>query len=312
VKYTSIERSSAQSLAVRENTRGFRASCEQPDAVSVQERRLAIAGMMEEGYSQHVRRDGDVFGSVDMNGVPAEVVGIAGATPDCNLLFIHGGAYCLGSPQTARTLSVPLARDANARVFVPDYRLAPEHRFPAAADDVLAAYKYLVEAEKADPARLFIGGDSCGVNLALGAVLRARQAGLPAPRGIVAFSPWLDLTSSLPSFRTNAQRDEFVHPNIVDTWVAQYMGQESWAHPLASPLGADLGGMPACFIACGSTEMWHDDAAVLANRLDKLGTGVELEVWKDMPHVWPIFAGQLPEADEALANAARFMRRCLR
>ncbi|WP_198083676.1 alpha/beta hydrolase [Variovorax sp. E3] len=312
MKYTSIERSSPQSQAVRENTRGFRASCERPDAVSVQDRRQAIAGMMREGYSQHVRRESDVFGSVDMDGVSAEVVSISGTKPDCNLLFLHGGAYFLGNPQTARTLTVPLARLANAKVFVPDYRLAPEHKFPAAADDAWAAYRYLIEVEGVDPASLFVGGDSCGVNLAFGALLRARQAGLPTPRGVVAFSPWLDLTSSLPSFRTNAQLDEFVHVNIVDTWVAQYMGEQSWGHPLASPLGADLRGMPACFIACGSTEMWHDDAAVLAHRLDKLGVDVELEVWKDLPHVWPIFAGQLPEADEALSNAAQFMRRCLR
>jgi len=312
VKYTSIERSSVQSQGVRANARGFRTSCERADAVSVQERRLAIAGMMEEGYSQYLRSESDLFCSLDMGGVPAEVVSIAGTNPDCNLLFLHGGAYFLGSPQTARTLTVPLARHANARVFVPDYRLAPEHRFPAAADDALAAYRHLIVGEGFDPRSLFIGGDSCGVNLAIGALLRAREAGLPLPRGIVGFSPWLDLTSSLPSFRTNAHADEFVHVDIVDTWVAQYMGEESWAHPLASPLGADLRGMPAAFIACGSTEIWRDDAAILAHKLDKLGVDVELEVWKDMPHVWPIFAGQLPEADEALSNAAQFMRRCLR
>lgn len=311
MKHTNIERSSPQSQAVRENTRGFRASCERPDAVPLEDRRLAIVGMMEDGYAQYVRREGDVFTSDDMGGVAAEVVSIAGATSDCKLLFLHGGAYFLGNPQTARPITVSLARLANAKVFAPDYRLAPEHRFPAAVDDSFAAYKYLLEVEGADPGTLFLGGDSCGANLAYGALLKARAAGLPMPRGVICFSPWLDLTSSLPSFRANAQLDEFVHVNIVDSWVAQYMGKESWAHPLASALGADLTGMPASFIACGSTEVWHDDATVLAHRLDKLGVDVELEVWKDMPHVWPIFAGQLPEADEVLRHAAQFMRRHL-
>lgn len=311
MKYSSIERSSPQSQAVREGTRGFRASCERPDAVPLQDRRLAIVGMMEDGYMNHVRREGDRFASTDLGGVATEVVSMAEATSDCNLLFLHGGSYFLGSPQTARPISVSLARDANAKVFVPDYRLAPEHKFPAAVDDSFSAYRHLVEVEDVDPDGLFLGGDSCGANLAYGVLLKAREAGLPMPRGTVCFSPWLDLTSSLPSFRKNAQLDEFVHVNIVDSWVAQYMGDASWAHPLASPLGADLKGMPACFIACGSTEVWHDDSLVLANKLDKLGVDVEIEVWKDMPHVWPIFAGQMPEADEVLGSAARFMRRHL-
>lgn len=311
MKFSNIEQSSPQSQVVRENTRGFRASCEHPDVVSLQDRRQAIIGMMEDGYMNHLRRDGDRFASADMGGVAAEVVSIAGAAPDCNTLFLHGGSYFLGNPQTARPITISLARGANAKVFVPDYRLAPEHKFPAAVDDSFAAYRHLLEVEGVDPGSLFLGGDSCGANLAYGVLLKARVAGLPMPRGMVCFSPWLDLTSSLPSFRANAQLDEFVHVNIVDSWVGQYMGEESWAHQLASPLGADLSGMPACFIACGSTEVWHDDSLVLAHRLDKLGVDVELEVWKDMPHVWPIFAGQLPEADAVLGSAARFMRRQL-
>jgi monoterpene epsilon-lactone hydrolase len=311
VKYSKIERSSPQSQAVREQTRGFRASCERPDEVPLQERRLAIIGMMDDGYRNHVRHDSDVFTSADLGGVAAEIVSVSRASHACNLLFLHGGAYFLGNPQTARPITVSLARLASAKVFVPDYRLAPEHRFPAAVDDAFAAYRHLVDVEGVDPGTLFVGGDSCGANLAYGALLRARAAGLPMPRGMVSFSPWLDLTSSLPSFRANAQLDEFVHVNIVDSWVAQYMGEESWAHPLASPLGADLKGMPPSFIACGSTELWHDDATVLAHRLDKLGADVELEVWKDMPHVWPIFAGQLPEADAVLGSAAQFMKRHL-
>ena len=311
MKYSIIERCSPQSAGVREGARGFRATCERFDAVPLEGRRAGIIGMMDYGYSNHVKRDDDMLTSVKMGGVPAEVVTVAGTKPDCDLLFLHGGAFFLGSPQTARTISVPMARLANAKVHVPDYRLAPEHKFPAAVNDCFAAYKHLIEVEQVDPTRLFVGGDSCGANLAYGAIFMARAAGLPMPRGVVNFSPWLDLTSSLPSFRSNAQVDEFVHVNIIDPWVAQYMGTESWAHPLTSPLGADLKGMPAAFIACGSTEVWRDDASVLAHKLDKLGVDVEFEIWNDMPHVWPVFAGQLPEADEVLQNAAQFMRRRL-
>ena len=308
MKYSSIERGSPQSAGVREGARGFRASCESFDAVPLEGRRAGILGMIDYGYNNHIKRDDDLFTQVNMGGVPAEVVTVAGTAPDCSLLFFHGGSFFLGSPATARTISVPLARLANVKVYVPDYRLAPEHTFPAGVNDCFAAYKHLIEVEKVDPARLFVGGDSCGANLAYGALLLARAAGLPMPCGTVNFSPWMDLTSSLPSFRSNAALDEFVHINIVDPWVAQYMSAESWANPLASPLGADLKGTPAAFIACGSTEVWRDDASVLAHKLDKLGVDVEFEVWKDMPHVWPIFAGQLPEADEVLQNAANFMR----
>ena len=308
MKHSYIKSWSTQAAQVREGARGFKAGCENPDLWSLADTRKTIEGMMSQGYAA-MKHDDDVFASVDMAGIAAEMVSIARAKPSCTLLYIHGGSFCLGNPATARTISVPLARQANATVYVPGYRLAPEHPFPAGIDDCFTAYRFLIETAKVEPTTLFIGGDSCGANLAYATLLRARAAGLPMPQGVISFSPWMDLTSALPSFRTNARLDDFVNVNIVDKWVSQYMGASSWANQLGSPLGADLEGTPSAFIACGSTEVWHDDADVLARKLDKLGIDVEFEVWMEMPHVWPIFAGGLPEADAVLDHAAKFMLR---
>lgn len=306
MKYEEVVRESPESVEIRKHMRGFKASNEDFHSIPIEERRAGFLNMMRENYR---RRPDHVIEQLDMNGVPGECIRIAGSSPERTLLYLHGGAFYLGAPETHRTITTKLAQEANAVVYVPDYRLAPEHKFPAAPEDCFASYKWLIETQKVDPEKLAVGGDSCGSNLAYATLLQARAAGLPLCAATINISPWLDLTSCLPSIEKNRDADDFIHLNCVDPIVGNYMGEHSWADPLASPLFADLKGMPPAFVQVGSTEVLLDDARSFARKSDKLGVQVELEVWKLMPHIWPINAGMMPEADEALERIAGFVRR---
>jgi epsilon-lactone hydrolase len=239
-------------------------------------------------------------------GVPAERITVAGEIASKVFLHLHGGGYVLGDPSGSRGFTTALARAARLEVISVDYRLAPEHPFPAAVEDAVAAYSALLERGVA-PARIAIGGESAGGGLVIAALVAMRDSGLPMPACAVALSPWTDLTCSSPSYLTRAGSDPLLTRNVLLDMAAEYLAGQSASAPLASPLTADLKGLPPLLIQVGEDEVLLDDAVSLAGRAREAGVTVELQVWPEMIHVWQMFSGALPEADLAIAEIANFV-----
>jgi acetyl esterase/lipase len=240
---------------------------------------------------------------------PAADQPAAGA--QATVLYCHGGGYYFCSPRTHRSIVFGLATRANARVFSLDYRLAPEHRFPAALDDATAAYRQLI-ADGTAPESIVIAGDSAGGGLALAALVALRDAGDPLPAGALLFSPWTDLAATGASIVDNDGADPMFSGPAISRAAKVYLGEMPATHPYASPLYADLRGLPPLFLMAGSTEVLLDDSRRVAANARAAGVDCELEVWKKMPHVWPLFAPFVPEANRALDRAAAFVTRATR
>ena len=243
--------------------------------------------------------------TTEVGGVPAEIVtpsdGGAGT-----FLYLHGGGYAIGSPASHRHLIAALATACRTRAVALDYRRAPEDPFPAAVDDALAGYRGLLDAGTA-PGSIVIGGDSAGGGLTAATLIAIREAGLARPAAGVCISPWADLTNEAPSYRTHAERDPLVFQEDIDRWGRAYLGGADPRTPLASPLHADLSGLPPLLIQVGSEEVLLDDSRGLANRCEAAGVEVTLEVWEGMIHVWHWFGEYLDEAGEAVARIAGFV-----
>jgi phosphinothricin tripeptide acetyl hydrolase len=246
--------------------------------------------------------------SITAGGRPAEWIRPAGARSDTALLYLHGGGYVIGSPRSHRHLAEAIARAAGIPCLLPDYRLAPEHPFPAAVDDALAAYRSLIEQRKIAPGSIAIAGDSAGGGLTVVTLLSIRQAGLPMPGAAVCISPWTDLTCSAPSYETKAASDPLVmRPGITDM-AKDYLGATDPRTPLASPVFADLRGLPPILIQVGSEEVLLDDATRLAERARAAGVDATLEVWDSMIHVWHWFLPWLDEAQSAVDKIGAHVR----
>ena len=224
------------------------------------------------------------------------------------LLYFHGGGYCFCTPATHRPITLALASSAEARAVVPVYRLAPEHRFPAAVEDAVAAYRRLVSLGT-PPARIVVGGDSAGGGLTLATLVSLRDAGDPLPAGAVLFSPWTDLAATGASIVANDRSDVMFHGYSVARGARVYLGDAPPTHPLASPLYADLKSLPPLFIQVSDSEVILDDSTRLAAKATEAGVTVELQKWHKLPRVWQIFAPRLPEGRAALADAAAFIKR---
>ncbi|MGY6412441.1 MAG: alpha/beta hydrolase [Alkalilacustris sp.] len=227
------------------------------------------------------------------------------------ILYLHGGAFVMGSPRTHRALAARLAAQAGMAAVLSDYRLAPEHPFPAALDDALSAYTALLE--RGHPAeRLCLAGDSAGGGLALSLMAEAARRGLPRPAGLVAFSPFADLTRSGASWTENAQRDPLLPAergaDVPELWLQGNPPED----PRASPLLADWPAPPApTLLFAARTELLRDDALRMAARLRAAGGRAEARIAGDLPHVWPWLAPWLPEANRTLAEAGAFLAACL-
>jgi monoterpene epsilon-lactone hydrolase len=232
----------------------------------------------------------------------------AATPPARTLLYLHGGGYYFCSPATHRVITLGLALAAAAPVFVPDYRLAPEHRFPAAVEDALAAYRGLLAAG-VPAGSIVLAGDSAGGGLALALLLSLRQAGDPLPAGAVLFSPWTDLAATGPSLVRNDRTDPMFHGSHVGTGALIYLGDTPPTEPLASPLYADLTGLPPLFVQASDSEVLLDDSTRLVEKARRAGVAVEFRAWHGLPHVWQFFANFLPEGRAALNEAAAFIRR---
>jgi acetyl esterase/lipase len=241
-----------------------------------------------------------------LGGRPALELTPADASGPGHLLYLHGGGYVIGSPDTHAGLVGELARRAGLRTTLVDYRLAPEHPFPAAIEDGLAAYRELL-AGGTDARDIAIGGDSAGGGLTLATLLAARDAGLPQPAAAVVFSPWVDLTASGASIHSKDGIDPIFVEADLHAYAELYVGTGDRAQPLASPLFADLAGLPPLLIQAGANELLLDDAVRLAGRAGADDVDVTLEIGSELPHVFQHHYGRLDEADEALDRAARFV-----
>jgi epsilon-lactone hydrolase len=224
------------------------------------------------------------------------------------ILYLHGGGYYFCSPTTHRAIAFGLATRAEADLFSLDYRLAPEHPFPAALDDALGAYRRLLD-DGARAQSLVIAGDSAGGGLALATLVALRDAGDPLPAGAVLYSPWTDLASTGASIRENDGRDPMFCGDVFARVARLYLGAASATDPYASPVYADLHGLPPLFMLAGSTETLLDDTLRVERRAREAGVSVECGIGRDLPHVWPIFAPFMPEARRALDDTARFVKR---
>ena len=233
--------------------------------------------------------------------------GLAHAAGTPTILYFHGGGYYFCSPRSHRSIVFGLATRSRAPAFSLDYRLAPEARFPAALDDALAAYRHLL-ADGTPPQSIVISGDSAGGGLALATLVALRDKGDPLPAGGVLFSPWTDLGASGASIRTNDGADPMFSGPAIGRAAKLYLGDTPATHPYASPVYADLHGLPPLFIQVGSTEVLLDDARRVAETARSAGVSVELQIWPNMPHVWQIFTPFIPEARRALDGAAAFVR----
>ncbi|HVW33364.1 MAG TPA: alpha/beta hydrolase [Acidimicrobiia bacterium] len=245
-------------------------------------------------------------------GRPAEwtrAAAAAGTATDAAILHFHGGGYVLGSPRTTRTVTAGLARHTRLPVLVPDYRLAPEHPFPAAVEDAVAAYRWLIGEGGVEPGRVVVSGDSAGGGITMALLVRLRDEGLPRPAGAVGISPWLDCTLSGPSIKANEGRDPQVTRTFLDVAAARYLppGVDPTT-PLASPLFADLAGLPPLLLHVGGDEALLDDSVRFGEAAGAAGVDVTVEVWDAMIHVWHMLAPRLPEAEAAHASIATWVR----
>ena len=223
------------------------------------------------------------------------------------ILYVHGGGFLSCSAATHRPITAALARLTRRRVFSINYRLAPEHRFPAGLDDAFAAYRWLLG--RVPSARdISIAGDSAGGNLVLGVLLRARDAGLPLPACAVCFSPWTDLAITGESVRLNDGRCAMFRPETIAEFAAGYLDGTSTRDPRASPVFADLGGLPPLLLQVGSTELLLDDARRVHHKILEAGGSSRLEIFDDVFHCWQMLDGVVPEARAALRQAADFIR----
>jgi acetyl esterase/lipase len=223
------------------------------------------------------------------------------------ILYLHGGAYIAMSARTHRAITSRLAAWSDACVFALDYRLAPEHPFPAALDDAVSAYRALIAAGTL-AAHIVIAGDSAGGGLALALLLALRDAAEPLPAGAVLFSPWTDLAATGNSIVANDAADPLFHGSWIAPTARHYLGDTKATNPLVSPVYADLTGLPPLLIQVSDTEVLLDDSRRVIEHANQAGVEATLQIWPGPPHGWQIFAPILPEARAALRDAAAFIR----
>ncbi|MFZ5921381.1 MAG: alpha/beta hydrolase [Chloroflexota bacterium] len=222
------------------------------------------------------------------------------------ILYLHGGGYVSGSVAIHKLLCVALAQATGTRVLLPEYRLAPENPFPAALEDALSAYRWLLDQGVA-PADIVIAGDSAGGGLSLAATLSLRGTGEALPAALVCLSPWADLTLSSASHRAKANADPVLYEKELRYWALSYTDEANLSNPMVSPVYANFHGFPPMLIQVGSEEILLDDAVAVAEKAKAAGVDVTLRVWPGMWHVWHAAGTWLPESRAALDEIGRFV-----
>jgi acetyl esterase/lipase len=244
---------------------------------------------------------------VDAGGVPGEWIVAPGAGSGRALLYLHGGGYYRGSIATVRELCARISRAAALPVLAVDYRLAPEHRFPAALEDARAAWRWLRAQGHAGSA-LAVGGDSAGGGLAVALLVALRDAGEALPAAGVCLSPWVDLTHGGASLDELAAHDPQLTRAYLERFAALYLAGADPRDPGASPLFADLAGLPPLLVQVGGRELLRDDGVRLAERASAADVPVELDLWEEMTHVWQNNGAELPEGQQAVERIGAFLR----
>lgn len=239
-----------------------------------------------------------------LDSVPCELLLPPRAVAARTILYLHGGGYVIGSARGHRALTAGLAQATGAPVFAPDYRLAPEHPFPAALQDVVSAYRHLLAGGR-QGSQIVMAGDGAGSGLVLAAAHALRDVGLPLPAGLVLISPWLDLTLSGDSIVGQAKADPLLSRRKLACWADHYRGELSGDHPGCSPLFGDHRGLPPILVQVGTDEILRSDA----ERLARHATAIEVQSFDGLWHAFQIHAGVLPSADEALGRIAAFADR---
>jgi acetyl esterase/lipase len=244
---------------------------------------------------------------VDAGGVPAEWVAAPGFDPDRAVLYLHGGGYAIGSINTHRRLAYDISAACGARILVIDYRLAPEHPFPAAVEDAAKAWRWLI-AQGFDTRRLAIAGDSAGGGLTIATLVNLRDQKLGLPACAVAISPWVDLEGVGTSMTARSAQDPMVQKAGLLWMASMYLKGKDARTPLAAPLHADLKGLPPILIQVGTAETLLDDATRLAEKLHAAGGEAKLSAWANMLHVFPLFAPILSEGREGCVEIGTYIR----
>jgi len=245
---------------------------------------------------------------ISLNNVPGEWVVPSGKLNNCVILYLHGGSYNAGSIRSHRSLAANIANTAKARALLIDYRLAPEHQFPAAVEDSVIAYQWLLENGH-EPNHIVIAGDSAGGGLVLSLLVSLRESKIQLPSAAVCLSPWVDLTCTGESWRTNSPNDLMLDPGEILKSAELYLGGSDPRTPLASPLFADLRGLPPILIQVGSDEFLLSDATSLAENARAAEVEVTLEVWDRMQHEWHFADNFIPEARRALEQIGEFIKK---
>ncbi|WP_339099959.1 alpha/beta hydrolase [Pseudomonas atacamensis] len=246
------------------------------------------------------------FEAVDMGGVPATLVTPDELKTDAVLMYIHGGAYIVGRPDGYHGIGGNYAKMLGARVYMPDYRLAPEHQFPAPIDDTLRAYEWLLEQNIA-ASKIAFAGESAGGAMVVSVMVAAKSKGLPLPAVGSSISPWANLEHTGASMSNREGLDPLNSKPVLDILARAFLGDTLANHPLASPVFADVTGLPPILVQIGENELMLSDAMRLANHLADNRVRVNLEVWPGMFHAWHFYAGMLAEGQQALESSVRFI-----
>ncbi|MDJ0941806.1 MAG: alpha/beta hydrolase [Woeseiaceae bacterium] len=269
--------------------------------VAPSRRRLALLGRFIPAAS------GVRVEATEVAGLESEWLSPADAPDNKVLLYLHGGAYVLGGCDSHRHLVSYLARAGNIRALLPEYRLAPEHPFPAAIDDAVEVYRALL-ADGFDAADILVAGDSAGGGLTVATMLKLRELGEPLPAAAFLLSPWLDLSASGESMQTRNEHDPWFEATDIPIVARYYCGEDEVTNPLVSPVYADMSGMPPVYIQVGNDEILLSDATRLADNIRAAGGEVDIEVWQEMWHVFQAFLLVMPESREAVAKMGAQMR----
>jgi monoterpene epsilon-lactone hydrolase len=271
---------------------------------TLQQRRMALeAGARRLPMPPHVDVQQTTVGNI-----PAEWLRPAGTTDNRVVVYLHGGAYTMGSCRTHRALASRIAIASGTPVLQPEYRLAPEHPFPAALQDSMAVYCGLID-HGISPQKMVVAGDSGGGGLALALTVLLRDKDVPLPAAIACLSPWADLELTGESLTTRAKVDPICSLEESQFHATHYVGQNDPRAPLISPIYADLHGLPPILAQVGDREILLSDAVRLTERARKGGVDAELEVWDGMWHVWHLFAGYVPEGQQAVDKIGAFIRK---
>jgi len=246
------------------------------------------------------------FETVNMGGVPATLVTPDELKTDAVLMYIHGGAYIVGRPDGYHGIGGNYAKMLGARVYMPDYRLAPEHQFPAPIDDTLRAYEWLLEQNIAN-SKIAFAGESAGGAMVVSVMVAAKSKGLPLPAVGSSISPWANLEHTGASMSNREGLDPLNSKPVLDILARAFLGDTLANHPLASPVFADVTGLPPILVQIGENELMLSDAMRLANHLAENRVRVNLEVWPGMFHAWHFYAGMLAEGQQALESSVRFI-----